>query len=217
MSVKNVEADLRAAVTDNDFCALGTRCRETVKSLAQLVFSSEKHLPDGTPAPSPTDSEEMLSLFFNTTLDGSTATEARAFVRGLITLNNAIVHRNPPRPLDAKLAVFGLRSLVELVAILTGMNFETEPWKVVQVGQRFFAWDGGLLYSLDDRKPIIAPPEAIQAINDAGHHTSYCSKERIQTKLAQGARQVYEPDKREWRRELTHGIENHVLIVREGD
>jgi len=216
-SLEHIEADTRAAQTDDDIRAIGTRCRETVISLAQLAYSPERHLPPGEVAPGIADSERMLGLFMDANFQDSSATEARTFVRALLKLSHAVVHRRPASIRDAKLAVAGVRTLIEAVALLTGQEIQFEPWRGVRVGPRFFAWDGPTLHALEDRLPIPAPEEAITAIKQAGHTPSFGVKVKLRHHLAQGARQVYETDQRTWRKELLYSADgNQVLLVKEG-
>ena len=214
-SVAIIEKDLCAAETELDYQALGTKCRSTVLDLAHLVFSEEKHVPKDVQAPGSDDSKEMLTLYFMENLKGRSAAKARGFVHGLVNLSNDLVHHSPSRPIDAKLAFLGLLSIVEMVSIFEGSDLSSVPWKGVKVGNRYFAWDGPTLHDLEDRDPIPTPPDVIKAINNSGFHTSSGLLSRIQNHLAQGAYQIYETDKRTWRRQLTYGDRNSVLLVKE--
>ncbi len=216
-TVERIEADLRGVHTDDDVRSIGTSCREAMISLARLSYSPERHLPPGETAPGASDSERMLGLVLDSSLEGSSATEARAFVRTVLKLSHAVVHRRPSSIRDAKLAVVGLRGLIETVGLLAGENLQTEPWVGVRVGPRFFAWDGPTLHALEDRPPIPAPDEAIAAIKAQGLTPFFGQKAKLRRRLAEGAQQVYETDRRSWRKELLHSPDgSQVLLVKQG-
>jgi hypothetical protein len=214
-ALEEIEADLGSSQTDNDVRAIGTKCRETIISLARLVFDPDRHSPGGEAQPGTSDGERMLELFFNSTLDGSTSAEGRGFVRALLKLSHAVVHRRPAAKRDAQLAVLGLRSLCDLVAVLSDQGQLSQiEWEGVRVGRRFFAWAGPTLHALPDRSPSPTPNEVLMAIRGAGYIPSYGVRAKLVHHLSEGALQVYETDKRTWRREMITPPEGQLLMVK---
>ncbi len=88
-------------------------------------------------------------------------------------------------------------------------------WKGVQVGSRYFAWDGPILHSIPSVPPIPAPNEAISAIKALGATPLFGLQTRLRDHLASGDLQVYETDRKTWKRELLHpGYGDQVLLVK---
>lgn len=98
------------------------------------------------------------------------------------------------------------------------VSVETEPaaedWVGVQVGSRYFAWDGNGLHALEDRKPAPTPPGLLEAIRAAGLNPGYGRRERLEQKFRRGLLQVFETDKKSWRREVRGVGGEQVLLVR---
>lgn len=213
-TLDGIEADLRTAQADDDYQAVGTRCRELIISLGQAVYDSERHGRDDT-SPSPNDGEELISRVLDHALAGSSAAEARGFLRKLIPLVNAVVHRRPASARDALIAVAGTRCLLESLRAIEGIGpVLGQPWAGVVTGARYFAWDGPSLHALEDRTPIPAPEPAIGAIRQAGLTPFFGTKAKLRRYLARGDLQVYETDRRTWRRELLHAPDgDQVLLV----
>lgn len=90
------------------------------------------------------------------------------------------------------------------------------PWRGVEVRGRYFAWDGLPLHSLKDWPPVPAPEFAIDAIRQLGHTPSFGRREKLREHLAKGMLQVFETDRRSWRKELLYDADgSQVLLVRE--
>ncbi|HZH77753.1 MAG TPA: hypothetical protein VEY88_17135 [Archangium sp.] len=115
-----VRHSLEQAKNEEDFQNVGLLCRETLISLAQAVYSSERHpSPDGKP-PSPTDAKRQLDAYILTELAGSSNEEARRHVKAAIDLANALQHRRTASFRDAAMCAEATTSAVNLIAIASG-------------------------------------------------------------------------------------------------
>jgi hypothetical protein len=107
------------------------------------------------------------------------------------------------------------RTLQEFRQALTVAVETTERagWHGVQVGDRYFAWDGPQLHALADRPGIPSPRTAMDALKQGGHELRFHLPHRLPEAHADGWSQVFETDRMGWRRALLHG-EGQVLLVR---
>jgi hypothetical protein len=94
-----------------------------------------------------------------------------------------------------------------------GTFIESEGWQGVEVQNRYFAWDGPRLHKLDDRSPIPAPPMVIEAMKEVGVTPSFGRLDKLRTHLAKGAMQVYETDRKSWRRELLYSDDGSQVLL----
>ncbi len=70
-ALESMNAQLVSAETEEDFQTVGLLARETLISLAQVVFDSNSHsVPDRT-NPSSTDAKRMLDAYLGSVLPGS--------------------------------------------------------------------------------------------------------------------------------------------------
>jgi hypothetical protein len=93
---------------------------------------------------------------------------------------------------------------------------EIGQWSGVEVASRYFAWDGSNLHQLDDRPAIPAPPELLKAISENGLVPTFGLKAKLMNHLATGRHQVFETDRKTWRRELLMpGGGDQILLVHE--
>jgi hypothetical protein len=89
-------------------------------------------------------------------------------------------------------------------------------WKGVNVGGRFFSWDGFGLHSLPDRPPVPTPAGLTEGIKAAGVDVRYNRKDRLTDSFAKGWQQVFETDCKTFRREiLLAGDGDQVLMAKE--
>lgn len=92
-------------------------------------------------------------------------------------------------------------------------------WVGVDVGGRFFAWDGPELHSFPERPPTPTPGGLIDAIREAGFTPSYGTRDKLTRHLAAGRLQVFETDRKTFQRAVFGGGagEDQILLVRPGD
>lgn len=116
------EARLRLAsgTAEEHFQTVGLLCRETLISLAQECFASERHWRQEVPAPSRTDAARMLEAVFATELAGASHEEARAHGKASLKLALALQHHRQATYKMAALCLEGTASVVNLVSILMG-------------------------------------------------------------------------------------------------
>lgn len=207
---------LRSAETPEQYQAIGQLGRDALVSLAQSVFRPEVHWRVSEPVPSATDSKRQLDAYLATSLAGGSNEETRSYVRSSVQLADALTHKRTATHTDAKVVAIATESLIRLVAALEDHELADSDvgWQGIQVGSRYFAWDGPTLHSLPDRPPIPAPLDAIEGIRTAGHKPVFGTREKLYQHQASGAMQVFETDRSSWRRELLQATDGQVLLVR---
>ena len=111
---------LETANTEEEFQTVGLLCRETLISLGQAVFDSDKHpTSDGT-RPSDTDGYRMIEAFIGAELGGGSNEIIRSHVKSALKLANELQHRRTAFARDAHLCAEATRTVVNLVAIIAG-------------------------------------------------------------------------------------------------
>ena len=215
-AVDSMNHRLVSAETEEDFQAVGLLGREALISLAQAVFQPEHHPSLDGVSPSQTDAKRMLEAFVAAVLAGSGNEEARRLVRSAVAFAESLQHRRSAQRIDAELAVAGVESAVRIVEVLVGhVSAAREPWQGVEIQGRYFAWSGPALHSLEDRRPVPTPAGLIDALGAAGMTPSYGMRDRLNHHLAQGGHQLFETDRRTWRRELLYsGDGRQILLVK---
>jgi TIR domain len=87
-------------------------------------------------------------------------------------------------------------------------------WEGILINDRYFAWAGPYLYSVQDRRSTPEPPELIHALRERGFVPSFGNRARLKNYLAKGRRQVFETDRSSWRREVVNSVDQ-VLLIRD--
>ena len=215
-AVDSMNHRLLSGDTEEDFQAVGLLGREALISLAQAVYRPDHHPSLDGVSPSQTDAKRMLEAFVAAVLPGSGNEEARRLVRSAVALAESLQHRRSARRNDAELAVAGVESAVRIVGVLSGqVSIAREPWHGVELENRYFAWSGPVLHSLEDRPPVPTPAALIDALRAVGMTPSYGIRDRLNHHLAQGGHQLFETDRRTWRRELLNsGDGRQILLVK---
>lgn len=207
---------LSSAETPEQCQAVGVLARDALISLAQSVFRPEIHWGVDEAVPSPTDSKRQLDAYLTFRLAGRSNEASRGFIRAAVQLADALTHKRTATPNDARLASLAVEAVIRFIAVLEEHELTDSQvdWEGVQVRGRYFAWDGPRLHALDDRAPIPAPLEAISALRDAGHKPVFGLREKLHQHQASGAQQVFETDRKSWRRELLQSSDGQLLLVR---
>jgi hypothetical protein len=215
-TLADLQERLASAQTPEQCQAIGQLARDSLISLAQSVFRADIHWRTDEPIPSPTDSKRQLDAYVGFVLAGKSNEEARGFLRAAVQLADALTHKRTATPKDAKLCSIATEALIRFVATLEDHELSNSrvEWQGVEIRGRYFAWDGPKLHALDDRPPIPAPLEAIEAIRNAGHKPVFGLREKLYKHQATGAQQVFETDRRSWRRELLQTSDGQLLLVR---
>ena len=116
-----VRSRLQGATTEEQFQAVGVLCRETLISLAQIVFDPKLHPPiDETVDVSSTDAKRMLDRYLAVEIAGESNAIARKLAKGSLDFANALQHRRTAGFRDAALCAESTASVVNYIAIISG-------------------------------------------------------------------------------------------------
>lgn len=88
---------------------------------------------------------------------------------------------------------------------------KTESWAGVQVGSRFFAWDGSL-DGLDDKDAFTCPPGLTEALAAAGMTATFGNVDKLQQRLIEGRLQVFLTDRAKWKRAVVNDGGQLLLV-----
>lgn len=115
-----IKLRLVQATTEEQFQAIGFLCRETLISLAQVVFIEEKHHTLDGVKPSPTDAKRMLEAYLNGELPGKQNENIRRHAKASLDLGNELTHRRTAEFRLAAMCAEATNSVVNIVAIISG-------------------------------------------------------------------------------------------------
>lgn len=111
---------LEEAATEEQFQAVGLLCRETLISLAQVVYDPARHRPPDGVLPSAADAKRMLEAYLASELAGGANDEARRHARAALDLANQLQHKRTANFRDAALCAEATTAVVNLIAIISG-------------------------------------------------------------------------------------------------
>jgi len=116
------EARNRLAVAKHEeqFQEIGMLCRETLISLAQVVFDPERHPVEDGIEVGQTDAKRMLGAFFMAELSGSSNKEYRKHTLAALDVANKTTHDRSASFLEAALCEEATTSVINTVAIVCG-------------------------------------------------------------------------------------------------
>ena len=216
-AVEQMTTRLAAAQFEEDFQGIGHLAREAFISLGQAVYDPVRHPSEDGVTPSPTDAKRMLTAYVAAELGGAGNDEARRFARAAVVYSDAVTHKRSANLLDAELVVAAIESVVKVIAILARRSTAPgEPWNGVQVDQRYFAWSGPVLRGLVDRPATPTPAGLEDALRENGMNPRFGRLESLRNHFAKGRLQIFETDRRTWRRALLlSGDGEQVLLVSE--
>ena len=117
-SIGEIRLRLADAETEEQLQVVGLLCRETIISLAQEVYDSEKHPPLDDVIPSATDAKRMFESYIAVELLGSENKGLRTYARATNTLANELTHKRTATIKLAKLCSSSCINLVNLIRIL---------------------------------------------------------------------------------------------------
>lgn len=109
---------LETARNEEEFQTVGLLCRETLISLGQAVFDSDKHVTRDGATPSETDGYRLIEAFIGAELAGGSNEIVRSHVKSALKLANELQHRRTALARDANLCAEATRTVVNLVAII---------------------------------------------------------------------------------------------------
>lgn len=162
-SLDEAKNRLGEASTEEQFQAVGIICRETLISLAQIVYDPTKHAP-GSITPSKTDAKRMLDTFLSHELAGHSNEAARRQAKATLDLANNLQHRRTAGYRDAALCVEATTSVVNTVTLLSGYTPRTSSLDV----QVKFSYRG-ITLSHDEHLYLLAvlvTNQGVQAVNE---------------------------------------------------
>jgi hypothetical protein len=120
--VGEIRRRLKEASTEAQFQAIGLLCREALISLAQSVFDPNRHKPADQVESSSTDAKRMLEAYLAAELRGRANEVARRSAKAALDLANELQHRRTATFREAARCAEATKSLVNLVAIISGRH-----------------------------------------------------------------------------------------------
>ena len=108
------------ASTEEQFQAVGVFCRETLITLAQIVYDPSKHLTEDNVKPSKTDAKRMLSAYFSHEYSGSSNEAVRRQAKATLDVANSLQHKRTAEYKDAALCVEATSTIVNTVSLVSG-------------------------------------------------------------------------------------------------
>jgi hypothetical protein len=111
---------LEQAQAEEQFQAVGLLCRETLISLAEVVYDAAKHPSSDGVAPSKTDAKRMLDSYIGVELSGGPNEGARRHAKAALTLANDLQHHRTAEYRQAALCAEATTSVVNLIAVISG-------------------------------------------------------------------------------------------------
>jgi len=119
-SLGEIKLRLFQASTEEQFQAVGLLCRETLISLAQVVYDREQHPPNDGVEPSKTDAKRMLESYIAAVIPGKTNESIRRHAKASLSLANDLTHR---RTADFRLTAIcaeATNAVINVIAIISG-------------------------------------------------------------------------------------------------
>ena len=213
-TIELMQQRLPGAQHEEDFQGIGLLAREAFISMAQAVYDASRHPSEDRVLPSETDAKRMLVSFVAAELSGPSKEDARKFMRSAVMFADVLIHKRSAGRMDAQLVLAAIESVSRLISILGNVAEQGEPWEGVEIDGRFFGWSGPTLHDLQDRTPVPAVQELEQALREVGMTPSYGITARLHHHFANGRLQVFETDRRSWRRSvLLAGNGDQVLLA----
>jgi len=119
-SVGEIKLRLVQSSTEEQYQAIGLLCRETLISLAQVVFIEDEHKTvDGVKA-SKTDAKRMLEAYIAHSLPGKSNENIRRHARASLDLANDLTHRRTAEYRLTAMCAEATNAVVNIVAIISG-------------------------------------------------------------------------------------------------
>lgn len=116
-SIDEMKSRLEIADTEEQFQAIGMIGRETLISIAQQVFDSEKHTTLDGVETSSTDAKRMLEAFLRYEL-GDSSEKIRKYARASVDLGNQLTHDRGANKRKAALCLISVSSISSMIKTL---------------------------------------------------------------------------------------------------
>lgn len=119
-SIGEIKLRIVQAATEEQFQAIGLLCRETLISVAQVVFIEDDHpTVDGIKA-SKTDAKRMLEAYLVYNLPGKSNENIRRHAKASLDLANDLTHRRTAEFRLAAICAEATNAVVNIIAIISG-------------------------------------------------------------------------------------------------
>jgi hypothetical protein len=115
-----MRARLAEARTEEQFQAVGLLCRETLISLAQVVYDPARHPSIDGVTPSDSDGKRTLASYLAAEMEGSAHEVARRHAKAALDFANDLQHRRTASFRQAALCAEATSSVVNVIAIISG-------------------------------------------------------------------------------------------------
>jgi len=121
-SIGEARSRLAEASDEIGYQQVGLICRETLISLAQMVYDPARHpILDGVEV-STTDAKRMLEAYLHVELSGHSNEVARKHARASLEFANELTHKRTATFKDAALCAEATTSVINIIAIVSGQR-----------------------------------------------------------------------------------------------
>lgn len=114
-TIREIKYRYSVAVEPEQFQAIGLLCRESLVTLAQMVYVPEIHERHCDHKPSPTDAKRMLDAFIVEELSGDSNENIRRFAKSSNDLANEITHKRTATRKETAVCINSTFSVVNIV------------------------------------------------------------------------------------------------------
>ena len=120
--VYEIRRRLEQAENEEQFQAVGLFCCEVLISLAQVIYDPQRYPSEDGVSPSETDGKRMLDAYISAELPGGANEGIRRHAKAALSLANDLQHRRTADYRQAALCAEGTISVVNLIAIISGIR-----------------------------------------------------------------------------------------------
>ena len=213
-TAKELDERLRSATAEEQFQTVGSLAREVMISLAQAVYERELHgVIEDEKQPSETDARRMLEAYIERELQGGANEETRRFSKAAIALAPAVAHKRTATRREATLCAVATEAMIRVIEVLAARVRTDDEWAGLEVDGRYIVWTGSTLHALPHRPGVPATKAMEDPLRDHRMVPSYGRRDRLHEHLAKGAHQVYETDRRSWRKELLYRDDGRSVLL----
>lgn len=117
-AVYEMKNRLSAAVTEEQFQAIGMLGRETIITIAQQVFDNTVHKTEDGIEPSETDAKRMFEAFLGYELSGASNERTRKFAKSAVDMANHLTHDRMAAKRDASMCLVSVTAVASLIRII---------------------------------------------------------------------------------------------------
>lgn len=119
-NIGEIKLRLVQSSTEEQYQAVGLLCRETLISLAQVVFIEGEHKTlDGVKA-SKTDAKRMLEAYISHQVSSKSNENIRRHARASLELSNELTHKRTAKYRHAAMCAESTNAVVNIIAIISG-------------------------------------------------------------------------------------------------